>query len=294
MAENGMSEMMYEFKGEDHLRYLIGDIRDAGRLSFAMEDIDIVVHLAAMKHVYACEYNPFEAIKTNVDGLQNVIEAARERNVKIMIYASTDKAAHPLSVLGITKLLGEKIVASANYYKGKRDIKLASVRFGNVAGSNGSVIPLFKKQIAKGGTLTVTDKEMTRFMIVMDEAVDLILSAIKLLKGGETFVWKMRTFRVIDLADVMINRYSNGKKIEKIIVGKVEGEKIHEEIITKEELPHTIELDDLYVVFPLIDYRKIASKYVDVITPKDPVIASNKGSRISKEEIAEMLENIDG
>jgi len=142
-----MSKLKNNFIGEEKLRYLIGDVRDLNRLKLAMEGIDIVIHLAAMKHVSACEYNPFEAVKTNIEGLQNVIDCARNENVEKVIFTSTDKAAQPLNVMGMTKLLGEKLISSANYYKGTKTTLFASVRFGNVIGSNGSVVPLFKKQI---------------------------------------------------------------------------------------------------------------------------------------------------
>jgi UDP-N-acetylglucosamine 4,6-dehydratase/5-epimerase len=167
ISENNLFNMKMDFMGEEKLRYLIGDVRDINRLKIAMEDIDIVVHLAAMKHVYACEYNPFEAVKTNIEGLQNVINIARENNIDKVIFTSTDKAASPSNVMGMTKLLGEKLVTLANYYKGNRKTIFASVRFGNVIGSNGSVVPLFKKQIDSGKSVAVTDKDMSRFVITM-------------------------------------------------------------------------------------------------------------------------------
>lgn len=289
LSENELFKMRNEFGENKRLRYLIGDIRDSDRLKLAMEGIDIVVHLAAMKHVYACEYNPFEAIKTNIDGLQNVINTARDENVEKMIFSSTDKAARPLSVMGTTKLLGERLVSVANYYKGNRRTLFASVRFGNIMGSNGSVVPLFKEQIKAGGSLTITDKEMTRFVITMSEAIDLICSAIELTKGQETFVWKMRTLRVKDLVEAMIEKYGKGKRIKTVLIGKGEGEKIHEEIMTEEELSRAMELNNLYVIYPSIDYLYDSREYKDAGFIKDPIISSNMGTYISKREIKQLL-----
>lgn len=293
-SENEMFKMKSTFGKEKSIRYLIGDIRDTNRLKLAIEGIDIVIHLAAMKHVYACEYNPFEAIKTNVDGLQNVIEAARNENVEKVIFSSTDKAAYPLSVMGITKLLGEKLISLANYYKGNKRTVFASIRFGNVIGSNGSVVPLFGKQIAKGGPITITDKEMTRFVITREEAVNLVCGAIKLAKGGETFVWKMRTLRVVDLAEAMISKYGNGKKIKIEFIGKEKGEKVREDIMSEEELSRAVELANLYVVFPLIDYLNVSRKYKNARVCKNPIITSNMGTHMSQEEIKKLLENNGG
>lgn len=297
LSENEMFKMRSDFSGEERLRYLIGDIGDADRLKLAMEDIDIVVHLAAMKHVYACEYNPFEAVKINVDGLQNVINAARSEGVKKVIFSSTDKAARPLNVMGMTKLLGEKLVSLANNYSlgDNTGTIFASVRFGNVIGSNGSVIPLFKKQVLSGGPLTVTDEEMTRFVITMDEAVSLIYSAIKLAKGAEVFVWKMRTLKVTDIARAMEERYAGDKNIKTVFKGKGEGEKIHEEIMSEDELVRAVELDNLYVIFPEIDYCHARSNYQHAAAIKNPVIASNMGRHMNLEEIRKLLkENWEG
>lgn len=290
LSENEMSKVRSAFINEKRLRYLIGDVKDLNRLKLAMEGIDIVIHLAAMKHVYACEYNPFEAIKTNIEGLQNVIDCARNENVEKVIFSSTDKAAYPLSVMGITKLMGEKLISLAEYYKGNKRTLFTSVRFGNVIGSNGSVAPLFKKQIKEGGPIIITNKEMTRFVITMSEAVNLIFKAIKLVKGGETFVWKMKTLKVTDLACAMINRYANGKEIKMIITGKGEGEKIHEQIMSDEEVSRAVEMDDLYIIFPVIDYSRVRGKYQNAKTIENPIITSNMSTFISQEAINKLLE----
>jgi len=289
ISENGLYQVKREFENHINIRYLLGDIRDIKRVELAMEDIDIVVHLAAMKHVEVCEYNPFEATKTNIEGLQNVIHTAQEKNVERFIFSSTDKAVSPSSVMGMTKLLGERLISLANYYKGSKRTVFSSVRFGNVVGSSGSVVPLFRKQIKRGGPLTITDKNMTRFVITMQEAVDLIYSAIKLAKGGETFVWKMRPFKVIDLAGVMLEEYGSGKKIDIKIIGIGKGEKMYEEILTEEELLHTVELDNLYIISPLIDHLNVGRKYSSAKSIKNPVIISNKGSYLTITEIEKLL-----
>jgi len=290
LSENEMFKMKCDLGENRRIRYLMGDIRDTNRLKFAMEEIDFVIHLAAMKHVSACEYNPFEAIKTNIDGLQNVINVARDYNVRKMIFSSTDKAAHPTNIMGMTKLMGEKLIALANYYKGNKRTQFASVRFGNVIGSNGSVIPLFKKQVLSGSAITITHNAMTRFVISMDEAVDLICSAIDLAKGGETFVWKMRTLKVTDLADAMVRICGGRKQIKKVIIGKGHGEKLHEEIMSPDELLRARELNNMYVIFPEIDYLNLASKYKDAKAIKRPVIQSNMGEYMRASQIRFLIE----
>ncbi|MFH1772689.1 MAG: SDR family NAD(P)-dependent oxidoreductase [Candidatus Omnitrophota bacterium] len=272
------------------VRYLIGDIRDSNRLKLAMENVDIVIHLAAMKHVYACEYNPFEAIKTNIDGLQNIIDVARHGNVKKVIFSSTDKAARPSNVMGMTKLLGEKLISLANFYKGNKRTIFASVRFGNVVGSNGSAVPIFKRQIQNGKPLTITDEKMTRFVITMDEATELICRAVELARGGETFVWKMRSLKVIDLARCMGSKYGKGRKVNMVTIGREKGEKLHEDIMDEEEVYRAAEMDDLYVVFPLIDHVNARRKYKNISRIKSPIIDSSQGKHMNDKQIKEFLE----
>jgi len=297
MSENEVFKLKTKFaeenKTQNRVRYLIGDVRDLDRLSLAMENIDYVFHLAAMKHVYACEYNPFEAVKTNISGLQNIIDSARNADVEKVIFTSTDKAASPSSVMGMTKLLGEKLISQANYYKGDKRTVFSSVRFGNVIGSNGSVVPLFKKQIFSGGPLTITEKEMTRFVITMDEAIELIFSALRLAKGGETFIWKMRTLKVTDLADAIIKKHGSGQKIEVDIIGKGEAEKLHEEIMSEEELLRSVEMAGLYVVFPIIDHGGVKSSHKDVMSIQNPVVISDQGTHLSVKDIEKLLEGME-
>ena len=252
--ETGLFDLEQELNS-DKIRVLIGDIRDKDRLIMAMDGIDIVFHASALKHVPLCEYNPFDAVKTNVLGTQNVLEAALSQEVGKVINVSTDKAVSPTNVLGATKLLGERLTISANHYKGNKKTAFSSVRFGNVLNSRGSVIPLFKKQIRDGGPVTVTDREMTRFFMDILEAVNLILEAGEVAKGREIFIFKMPALRVLDLAKAMIKKYAgdcghNPKTVQITIIGKRSGEKLHEELMTLEESDRAYERDNMIVILP--------------------------------------------
>ena len=225
------------------MRYFIGDVRDKDRLTRAFEGIDIVIHAAAMKQVPAAEYNPTECIKTNVLGAENVIEAALSTGVKNIVALSTDKAAAPINLYGATKLCSDKLFVAANNIKGSRDIKFSVVRYGNVIGSRGSVVPFFLEQ-RKKGVLPITDDKMTRFNISLEEGVDLVLYALENAWGGELFVPKLPSFKVTDLAEAI------GPKCKKEIVGVRPGEKIHEEMITETDSLNTIEFPKYYVITP--------------------------------------------
>ena len=241
--------MRLRFGDRHHLRFLIGDIREKDRIHRAMENIDVVFHCAAMKHVYSCEYNPFEAVRTNVIGTQNVLESALDHDVDRVIFTSTDKAVNPSNVMGASKLVAERLVTAANNMRGTRRVVFANVRFGNVLFSSGSVIPVFREQIAAGGPLQLTDRRMTRFFMGPRRAVDLVLLAAQLARGGEIFVPKMRALRISDLADAMIEGAGCGRiPVEEI--GIQPGEKLHEELITPEEQARTMELEHLFVVLP--------------------------------------------
>ena len=232
--------------GKLPMRYFIGDVRDLARLKMAMEGVDIVIHAAALKQVPSIEYNPFEAVKTNVLGAQNVIDAAFERGVKKVIALSTDKAAAPINLYGATKLTSDKLFIAANNYKGWKDIKFSVVRYGNVMGSRGSVIPYFMEK-KKDGVLPITDKRMTRFNITLQEGVDFVLKSLERMWGGELFVPKIPSYRILDLAEAI----APDCKIREI--GIRPGEKIHEEMITATDAINTIEYDDYYVIVP---YKK--------------------------------------
>ncbi len=236
-------------------RFLLGDVRDKSRLIRAMHEVDIVYHAAAYKHVHLCEYNPLEAIRTNVIGTQNAIDACLENKVQKFIFISTDKAVNPTGTLGASKLLGEKITTAANYNKGNIPTMFSSVRFGNVTMSNGSVIPKFIKQIHNGGEVTVTSPKMTRFLMPLSQAVGLIFKATQIMKGSEIFVLKMKSLSLKDLALSLIQEYrfrrnDNSKKIKIINIGRRAGEKMHEQLISEEEGLRISELDDMLIVMP--------------------------------------------
>ncbi|MGE5403935.1 MAG: UDP-N-acetylglucosamine 4,6-dehydratase family protein [Candidatus Saccharibacteria bacterium] len=232
----------------DKVRFFLGDVRDKERLKRAMENVDIVFDLAALKHVPACEYNPFEAVKTNVIGTQNVIECAIEEGVSTVLYSSSDKAAGPTNTMGATKLLAERLISAADFHKGPRNTRFFSVRFGNVLNSRGSVIPLFKKQIARGGPVTVTDPNMTRFVMSVPRAVELILKAVEIAHGGETFVFKMPVIKIGDLARGVIEL--SGANTDTKVIGLRPGEKMYEELLTEEESNRALETEDMFVVLP--------------------------------------------
>lgn len=225
-------------------RYIIGDVRDRRVMMRAMEDVDIVYHAAALKHVPLCEYNTFEAVKTNVLGTQHVIEAAFCNDVDRVVNISTDKAVNPVNAMGATKLLTEKLVCNANDGKGLKRTVFASVRFGNVLNSRGSVVPVWEEQIRRGVPVTVTDPDMTRFMMSVDDAVKLVFKATVLMKGGEVFILKMPVVRLGDLFE----RVLAGRRVETRVVGLRPGERRHECLMTEEERLVAVELDDMFVV----------------------------------------------
>ena len=225
------------------VRYLIGDVRDRERLKLAMEGVDIVIHAAALKQVTAAEYNPFEAVKTNVFGGQNVIEVAMQSSVKKVIALSTDKAAAPINLYGATKLTSDKLFIAANNYKGWHDIKFSVVRYGNVMGSRGSVIPFFIEK-RKTGVLPITDERMTRFNITLQEGVDFVLKCLERMWGGELFVPKIPSYRILDVAKAI------APDAEYEIVGIRPGEKLHEEMLTVDDALNTVEFDNYYAITP--------------------------------------------
>lgn len=236
-----------------NLRLLLGDIRDRDRLRLALEGVDIVFHAAALKHVSIAEYNPFEAVKTNVIGSQNVIDVALEKNVKKVVGISTDKAVNPTGMLGTTKLLMEKLFINANYYKGKSPTIFSCVRFGNVAWSRGSVFPVWKEQLSAKKEIRVTNYEMTRFFMSQDQAIGLVLKAATLTKGGEIFVLKMPAASLTDLSKLFARKYAVGHASVKI-VGNRNGEKIHEDLLDTGDLYKKVfENNEMFIILPHID-----------------------------------------
>lgn len=232
------------------MRFFIGDVRDAARLERAMEGVDYVIHAAALKQVPACEYNPAEAIKTNVTGAENVINAALNCGVKRVVALSTDKAVNPVNLYGATKMVSDKLFIAANAYSGSKDINFSIVRYGNVAGSRGSIIPFFQKLIDQGEKeLPVTDYRMTRFWISLPEGVELVLKALMEAKGGETFISKIPSFHVKDLAEAMCPGIATRE------VGIRPGEKLDEIMVTVEDSPFTYEYDKHFIVYPQVVYN---------------------------------------
>jgi len=236
-------------KHRDILRYFIGDVRDEARLKMAMKGADYAIHAAALKQVPACEYNPNEAIKTNINGAMNVINAALETGVEKVIALSTDKAVNPINLYGGTKLVSDKLFTAANAYSGENGTRFAVVRYGNVAGSRGSVIPFFQNIIDNGGKeLPITDYRMTRFWISLEQGVELVIKALSEANGGETFISKIPSFKITDLAQAMLP----GCKTPE--VGIREGEKLHEIMVTREDSLHTYEYEKHYIIYPHYDW----------------------------------------
>tara|TARA_X000000950_G_scaffold288691_1_gene406794 strand:+ start:21774 stop:22769 length:996 start_codon:yes stop_codon:yes gene_type:complete len=238
-----MSNDLFFKKYKKIIRFFIGDVRDYKRLLFAMQDADIVIHAAALKQVSIGEYNPFEVIKTNIFGAQNIIECALSLGVKKVIALSTDKAAAPINLYGATKLCSDKLFTSANFYSGKKDIKLSVVRYGNVMASRGSVIPHFIKN-KKSNVFTVTDKRMTRFNLTLEEGVNFVLQSLRIMQGGEIFVPKIPSYRIMDV----VKSISNNPKIK--YIGIRPGEKLHEELITRSDSMTTFDLKNFFVILP--------------------------------------------
>lgn len=286
-------QMSIDFQEHVHkLRYLIGDVRDQERLIRAMEDIDYVFHLAAMKHVPACEYNPFEAVQTNVIGTQNVIQAALHNNVKKVLFTSSDKAVSPINTYGATKLMAERLISAASFQKGPKATIFASVRFGNVMGSRGSVIPLFKKQIMEQRKVTVTDLNMTRYMMTPMQAISLMLEANCLSRGGEVFVLKMPIVKLSDLVNVLIETYQAkgdiGRPIQILETGPRPGEKFDEELMTSEEMKHALDTSYMYIIPPIYGLNQNAEYHHSVQLSNDEHYVPNE--TISTEKLRRWLE----
>jgi len=253
--EHKQFELERALAEDERLRFFIGDTRDRDRLRRAVEGASFVFHAAAMKHVLSCEYNPFEAVQTNIVGTQNLIDVSLDGGVERVMFASSDKAVNPTSTMGVSKLMAEKLMAAANAHRGARSTVFTSARFGNVVGSRGSVTTLFAEQIAAGGPITLTDSRMTRFIMSVEHAVDLMLTAVQIAHGGEVFVLKMPALRIEELAESMrdllapVHGYSPDE-IEVQEIGAKRGEKFHEELISEEELTRCLETDEVYILLP--------------------------------------------
>lgn len=284
------NELIKEY-GEEKikkLRFFIGDVKDKDRLQRAFYAVDYVIHAAAMKHVPICEYNPFEAIKTNIHGAQNVIDAALDQKVKKVVALSTDKAVNPINLYGGTKLVSDKLFVAANAYTASKETVFSIVRYGNVAGSRGSVIPLFKKIINEGvKSLPITDMRMTRFWITLDEGVDLVIKALKDSKGGETYISKIPSFNITDLA-----RAIGGEGIELEEIGIREGEKLHEIMVTTDDSSHTYEYEKHYIIYPQYDWWNVEDYYEAGGKLVQPGFEYNSGTNkewLSVEELTKLI-----
>ena len=283
--------MQNEFKEyASKLRFFIGDVRDKDRLYRAFEGVDYVIHAAAMKQVPACEYNPNEAIKTNIHGAQNIIDAALDCGVKKVVALSTDKAVNPVNLYGGTKLVSDKLFIAANAYAGTKDICFSIVRYGNVAGSRGSVIPFFHKLIQNGAKeLPITDYRMTRFWISLEEGVKLVIKALEEAKGGETFISKIPSFKITDLAEAMLP----GCKMPE--VGIREGEKLHEIMVTVEDSLTTYEYDKHFIVYPQFDWsaHRKSEPTGKRVADGFSYSSGNNTEWLTVEEIRELIKTVD-
>jgi UDP-N-acetylglucosamine 4,6-dehydratase len=278
--ENGLFNLKknYKSKNKKNLRIFLGSIRDVDRLSKAMNKVDYVVHCAALKHVEISEYNSFEAVLTNIVGVQNVIDVALNNNIKKVLFTSSDKAVNPSSVMGTTKLMGEKLIISANNYAGDKITRFSSVRFGNVLDSSGSVIKVFNQQLKEGKPLTVTSNQMTRYFINIEQAINLCIFSLDEMLGGEIFFPKMKSFNIVNLAKAISK--SNKPKI--IYTKPSRGEKLFEELVTENEAVRTVSLKSYYVVIPEINFdipnlhKKINQKYKNLPKINDPIRSNKK------------------
>ena len=280
------SEMQADYD-DSRLRFLIGDVRDKNRLYRALEDIDIVIHAAALKQVPVVEYNPFEAVKTNVYGTQNLIEACLDRGVKTALAVGTDKAVAPFNTYGTTKLLMERLFISANYYKGNRDINFVCVRYGNVMGSRGSIVPTLINQIQNGNKITITDPEMTRFSISMNEAVDLITRALEGI-GGEIFIPKLNAYKTGVMKDAIMELL--GAKNEVVRIPVRPGEKYHESLISKDEIRNVYESKEDYILFEeQTQHHNIENGNSVIKSNLKASYSSDKVKLFTKEELKNIL-----
>lgn len=274
----------------EKLRFFIGDVRDRERLYRAFEGVDYVVHAAALKQVPACEYNPMEAVRTNIDGAMNIVNAALDCNVKRVVALSTDKAVNPINLYGGTKLVSDKLFIAANAYAGVKNVCFSIVRYGNVAGSRGSVIPFFRNIVAEGGkSLPITDYRMTRFWISLEEGVQLVIKALSEAKGGETFISKIPSFKITDLAQAILPGCDMPE------VGIREGEKLHEVMVTKEDSMLTYEYDKHFIVYPHFEWwnaNKIQAGGKRVETGFEYSSGTNT-EWLSVEQIQELLKTVE-
>ena len=280
-------ELERKLGGDSRLRYLLGDVRDVDRLKQATRGVDVIVHAAALKQVVACEYNPFEAVQTNIVGAENVVTAAIENHVPRTLSVSTDKAVNPVNLYGATKLCAEKIITQGNSYaSAEGDVRFSSVRYGNVVGSRGSVVPLFKAQ-AEEGVFTITDEAMTRFWITLEQAVEFVVGCMGRMEGGEVFIPKIPSMRVTDIAEVL------APDAERKIIGIRPGEKIHEVLLTSEESRHSSSFDGYYALYPSFPFWRTGDyPRGEELTPGFIYSSDRNETWLEPEELRAMVEHI--
>ena len=295
--ENKIFHLDNKFSSNKKVRIILSDIKDSETLTQIMKDIDIVFHVAALKHVIMSEFSPIEAVKNNIHGVNNIIYAAVLNKVKKVIFTSSDKSVNPTNVMGTSKLMGEKLITAANINNGTSKTIFASTRFGNVMGSSGSVFHIFKNQILENKRVTITDKKMTRFVMSIDDSVNMILKTGSIAKGGEVFITKMKCIKILDLAEVMLRDLKKIKKTKNLKsnileIGPKPGEKLYEELMSDEEATRSIELDEFFCILPAFrqDYKKIDYSYKKVLKNKikNPYNSSNE-KHMSKSQISMFL-----
>jgi FlaA1/EpsC-like NDP-sugar epimerase len=298
--DNNETEIFFlseEYRGFPEVRLYLGDVRDRDKLQRVTDGVDIVLHTAALKHVILCEQSPRDPLQTNIIGTQNVIDAAIMGGVRRVILTSSDKAVNPTNVMGTSKLMGERLITAANALRRDGGPVFASTRFGNVLGSRGSVVPIFHRQIARGGPITITDPRMTRFVMTLSEAVRLVMESVHIVQGGEVLVTKMAVARITDLADVMAEelaaRYGHDPKSIKVeVIGSKPGEKLYEELMSEEETRRTVELERYFSVIPAFKtvYQDIPYDYPQVICRKvDHAYNSSTEKPLTKEQLCDYL-----
>lgn len=279
-------QMESQFKDE-RLRFLIGDVRDKDRLSRALEGVDIVIHAAALKHVPKAEYNPFEAVKTNVYGTQNLIDACLDNNVKLVLAVGTDKAVDPYNTYGATKLLMERLFIAADYWKGNPNVHFTCIRYGNVLGSSGSLVPILLEQIKAGNKVTITNESMTRFQITMSQALDLVFRALEKSSGGEVFVPKLKAYKVGDMKDAIFDLLESKNEVEHIAVRP--GEKYHESLISKNEIRNAHDFEEDYIIVENKErYEKRSGRTLKKANIIDEY-SSNKVEFLTQKELKDIL-----
>jgi len=293
--ENGLYEMESKYKNHKNIEYVIGDIQNEESVLEIVKDIDVVFHAAALKHVDRCELNPLETINVNIMGTKNIAKAAQNKNVKKLIFISTDKAVNPIGVMGATKLLGEKLIAAEAFHD-KSNTIFASVRFGNVFNTRGSILPRIEKQISEGGPITLTNPEMKRFFMTKDDAINLIISAATIAKGGETFVLKMPLIRLKDLFDsmkeILASKYGyKPSQIKTKIIGTRPGEKLIEYLLTKFEMEHVLETKDFFII-PSLNVSRKQISYPNIQKSKNDKLYFENMNTLSKQEISSILKKL--